>query len=436
MLTPMEPKQFLNLTVSAVTGVKELKGNKFGLELELEGRNVGLADVATGGWRRQMDGSLRGESIEYTTVGAKSFTDNVKLITNLFKKFDENKVKFNNSIRTSTHVHLNFSDRPVKSAINFFTLFTMLEEILQYYSGEDRKGNLFCISTREAEGIVEILVDAIAKGNLFEFAGDRFKYSACNLSTLFKFGTVEVRTMRGANSAEQVISWLSILNDMYVYACEVMKSPAELVQDLSLLTAKGLMNKIFKPENVRELMSTFPVFCDLHHSLMEGARILQVFAYTFNDDFLAPFDIKNVKAQKLLPKRIENGPGLGLHYQVYLPDGQLWNCANFEGTPFWQDGEGCGDRPNLKWNAALERFVFVTLGGHEIPCNWRRHHAIPDEGPPARPRQLRPAPIRQVRVDRIFMDGRDEGLEGERPLDEDEGLEVAPMLDEDEDEED
>ena len=121
----MEPKQFLNFTVSRVLGVKETKGNVFGVELELEGRNVGLADVATRGWNRHHEPSLRGESIEYATAGAKTLEDTKKIVTDLFKKFDDNKVKLNDTVRTSTHVHLNFSDKPVKHMINFFSLFTL-----------------------------------------------------------------------------------------------------------------------------------------------------------------------------------------------------------------------------------------------------------------------------------------------------------------------
>jgi hypothetical protein len=211
----MKTEVFLNYTPAEVIGCRETKGKLFGIELELEGRNVGLQDIATKGWQRHQDGSLRGEAIEYTVAGAKSLEDCKKLVSDLFTKFQKNKVIFNDSVRTSTHVHLNFSDKPIKQIINFFSLFTLLEEILGHYSGEDRRGNLHCISTREAEGIVGVLASELARGQLGKFAGDRYKYAACNLSTLYKFGTAEVRTMRGATSAEQVNKWLNILNDMY-----------------------------------------------------------------------------------------------------------------------------------------------------------------------------------------------------------------------------
>lgn len=381
----MEPKQFLNYNITDVIGCRETKGDKFGVELELEGRGVGLADVATRGWNRHNDGSLRGEAIEYAMAGAKGFDESKKLVIELFKKLTDNKVKFNDSIRTSTHVHLNFSDRPVKYMVNFFTLFTMLEEVLQYYSGEDRKGNLFCISTREGEGIVGVLVSAIEKGSLAAFAGDRYKYGACNLSSLFKFGTVEVRTMKGASSALQVNAWLDILNDMYVYACGNMKSPAELIKDFSFLGAEGLLKKIFKSDNFRELMLYFPKVQTLHYSLMEGARILQVFAYSFEEDFIAKVELPKVDVKEghgvHLPKRMPDGRGM---YAIYKPNGGLWNVSGKLHGEFWQHGEQVADDPRITWDAVQGRFVFRDRADRLIPCRWARHEIFGNEGPPPR----------------------------------------------------
>jgi hypothetical protein len=385
----MDAKEFLNRSICHTTGVKETKGDKFGLELELEGRNVALQDVAVKGWNRHVDPSLRGEAIEYATAGSKSLDDSRKAVTDLFKKFKENGVKFNDSIRTSTHVHLNFSDKLVKQAINFFTLFTLLEEVLQYYSGEDRKGNLFCITTREAEGIVGILAGCVAKGDLQNFAGDRYKYAACNLSTLYKFGTIEVRTMRGATSADQVNNWLNILNDMYKYACDVMKSPAELVTDLSHQGAMGLMRKIFSPKSLDELLQGFPAVT-LYYSLMEGARLLQVFAYGFEEAYNAKVEPseKGAEEGELLPKNVPAGPFRGQHFQIYKPDGQLWNCATREGGLFWRDGQKLSDDKRIQWSAAMQRFVFVYPDGERVPCNWRNHHILGNEGPPLPRRAL------------------------------------------------
>lgn len=381
----MKTVELLNYTVSQSLGVKETKGNLFGIELELEGRNVGLQDVATRGWERHHEGSLRGESIEYSTAGARTFEDSQKLVSDLFKKFKENKVVFNDSIRTSTHVHLNFSDKPLKQAINFFALFTLFEEVLQNYSGEDRKGNLFCMSTRDAEGIVGVLASALAKGTLGVFAGDRYKYGACNLSCLYKFGTLEVRTMKGASSSEQVNRWLSILNDLYLYSLK-MESPAKLVVELSHLGADGLMRAVFSPENRAALMSTFPAIRNLHDSLMEGARVIQVFAYEFEDAFNEKVELKERKKGSL-PVMIQDGPSAGLYYAVWKPDGLAVNVTpagrgfriNWR-NELWNDGDVDQNDNRLEWSEEKQRFIIRYPDGFIYQCNWCRHPIHGNEG--------------------------------------------------------
>lgn len=380
----MEPKEFLNYEVYRMVGGAPITGDKFGIELELEGRNVALNDVATRGWSRHADGSLRGESIEYTFTGPKTFDESEKLVTSLFKKFKDHGVKFNDSIRTSTHVHLNFSTKTVKSVINFFALFTMLEELLQHYSGEDRKGNLFCISSREAEGIVGVIIDAVRRCSLDRFAGDRFKYAACNLSTLYKFGTIEIRTMRGASSGEQVNAWLSILNDMYKYSVEVMKSPADLITSLSYLGGDEFLSRIFQRDNLKELKKTFPKDKSVYLSLMEGARLLQVFAFAFDDAFTTKVEIPEIKkGVEPLPAVIGEGRWAGNRYSIYRPDGRLWTLVKLgdRGRDMpWNDGDRVDDELAIYWNAERQRFCVNYPDGTVIACRWHKHHILPDEG--------------------------------------------------------
>lgn len=375
---------FLNSLVCSCTGCPEVTGNKFGIELELEGYNVRLQEVPTKGWRRTDDGSLRGESVEYVFTQPKTYEEAQKAVKTLFKKFRDNGVKFNDSIRTSTHVHLNFSDKPMKQAINFFCLFTMLEEILQYYSGEDRKGNLFCISSREASGIIPILEECVCKASLRDFAGDRFKYAACNLSTLYKFGTIEIRTMRGASSEEQVSKWLDILNDLYIFSTEKTISPVELVSNLSLMGSEDFLKTIFQDHNLEEILKTFPTPCVLHHSLMEGARLFQIFAYEFDEDFRSKPDLNAlIKHQKnRLPVTIKEGNHRGHIYVIYTPEGRVWRLSPDHGGPWWSHGDRSIDDPRIYWNAEIERFCCLDGEGDEILCNWHTHHVIDDEGPP------------------------------------------------------
>ncbi len=343
---------YLAATASRACGVRETQGMRLGVELELEGPGVGLADEATKGWRRAADGSLRGESIEFVLASPMVYEEAVTAVNHLFSKFKKRDVKFNQSVRTSTHVHLNFSDKPLRMAINFFCLFTMLEEVLEFYSGEDRRGNLFCLSSRRTDEIAQILQTCLKNNSLNGFAGDRYKYAACNLSTLFKFGSVEVRTMRGADTAEQVNKWMAILNDLYVFSVNI-ESPTDLVIALSNEGADGFLNNIFSAANKAELMSAVPEGFNLFGSFIEGARLVQPMAYEFEEAFRFRPD-PSVVIDAPLTGQCLRRDGAGNQPVATRLDGFRWNMQGAEGTgPYFNDREEISDCSDIRWNQAL-----------------------------------------------------------------------------------
>jgi hypothetical protein len=46
------------------------------------------------------------------------------------------------------------------------------------------------------------------------------------------------------------------------------------------------------------------------------------------------------------------------------------------------------DDRRIQWSAGYNRFIVRYPNGMDIMCNWKRHHAIPDEGPPVRFRKM------------------------------------------------
>jgi hypothetical protein len=295
---------FLNSPVMPLKG--KYSGNLFGVELEVEGRGVAMEGIPSRNWKRVEEGSLRGENIEYVFSTPCEYDAAVKRVNKLFETFKENGVQLNNSYRTSTHVHLNFSDKTVKQVILFFFLHTILEELLEVYCGEHRKGNLFCMSTRDNENLVVSLEQAIFAFRNFRDFGENIRYCAANLAALNKFGTIEIRTMRGADTAEQVNTWLNILNQLYEYALNTEQTPVEIVEQLSFRGAAGFLSMIFDEETVRELLKAWPAAMMLHVSLLNGVRLLQMLAYKleplWTKKYEAPVIMKNEK------KRLELAP--------------------------------------------------------------------------------------------------------------------------------
>jgi hypothetical protein len=287
---------FLNSQVGALFARKgPVEGNLFGVELEVEGRNVAMEGIPSKNWKRVEEGSLRGESIEYVFSAPCPYDEAVKRVDRLFATFKKHDVVLKNSYRTSTHVHLNFSDKTVKQAILFFFLHTILEEVFEVYCGEQRKGNLFCLSTRDNEELVESLEKAIFGYQNFRDFGENIRYCAANLAALNKFGTIEIRTMRGADTAEQVNAWLNILNQLYEFALNTKMSPVELVEQLSFRGAAGFLSMIFDEDTVTELMKTWPPAMHLHVSLLNGVRLLQMLAYRLESLWSKVYEEKKVE---------------------------------------------------------------------------------------------------------------------------------------------
>jgi hypothetical protein len=173
--------------------------------------------------------------------------------------------------------------------VNFFVAYTILEELFEQYCGEGREGNLFCLPSRDVEGVVKMLENAVtAYGNLRDFHNE-VRYCALNLCALSKFGTLEIRTMRGADNAKQVIDWIDILKQLDNFCSNKMETPVKLVESLSLLGTDGFLHQIFDPATVRKLLASWPADRPLAYSLMEGARLVQVLAYRLDEAYRSPF---------------------------------------------------------------------------------------------------------------------------------------------------
>lgn len=330
---------FLNTPIQLPRPPKE--GDLIGLELELEGRNVAMERRAVKGWTQTEDGSLRGESVEYLFSKPVVYDEAVKNVTRLFEAFNKQGVELRNSYRTSTHVHFNFSDKTPKQVLNFVVVHTILEQVLENYCGENRKGNLFCLSLRDADAIVELLEAAyLYQHNFVDFRNDN-RYCALNLCSLNKFGSIEIRTMGGAKSAEEVQAWLKILKQMYDFACYKMETPRKLIEALSMYGAQGWMDQIFDKEISKLLVDSWDEKeGTLHNSMFEGARLIQHLSYRLEEAYNVKFEpkvnIKKAKAAKpkmLSPdvQRAISEVTLNQRHWIIIPDDPD-RAASYEGN--------------------------------------------------------------------------------------------------------
>lgn len=285
-------QDFLNSPVSQVTrmGRAPKQGDVYGLELECEGRNVdwdGGDEKLLRDWAPHNDGSLRahhGSCCEWVFNGPVKYEKCVDRVDALFDYFKKRQAKLVCSNRTSFHVHFNMGDKNAYQLINLFILFTILEDILDSYCGDDRKGNLFCLSSRHAEEQVRWVQDACFKHFSFGNFAENQRYCSLNMAAVNKFGTVEFRAMRGLDNKQDVLNWVSIIKEFCEYACYTVKNPVNLIEEISMKTPKGFLRQVFSPANYALL--TQNLSDDLiNGSIYEGLRLVQMLVYRIGTEF-------------------------------------------------------------------------------------------------------------------------------------------------------
>lgn len=285
-------QDFLNSPVHSVSkmGARPKVGDLFGIEIECEGRNVewdGLDKHLIEEWAPHADGSLRnnhGQACEWVFNGPAKFERAVKRVDTLFDYFEKRKARLVTSNRTSTHVHFNMADKSAYQLINVFILFTILEDLFDRYCGEGRKGNLFCLSSRHAEDQLQLLAKSVFDRGSFDLFREDFRYCSLNLASINKFGTVEFRGMRGLDRREDVVAWLSIIKEFCYFACYTVKNPIKLIEQISVDTPVGFLEKIFSDVNFTNLTKGLEDH-EIAGSVYEGLRLVQMLCYRIGTEF-------------------------------------------------------------------------------------------------------------------------------------------------------
>lgn len=187
-----------------------------GIELEVEG--VGLPGHVPH-WTAKQEGSLQ-NGIEYITKPIK--VDAVELYVDNLRKYIINEIgaQIKPSYRCSTHVHVNVTTTNFEDILGFVVVFTMFEPLMLSLCGNQRDGNLFCMSSYDTGEVIssfdmmcKTLYQIKSRGWQFE----RGKYSALNFGRLVDLGTLEARcfplSMEGS-VVKKWCEWLLSLRDM------------------------------------------------------------------------------------------------------------------------------------------------------------------------------------------------------------------------------
>jgi len=205
------------------------KPGDVGIEIEVEGKNI----HSCLGWDRVNEGSLRGkEAIEYRLPEPVPYNEVYDVLKDLYDKMIRKETILFNSDRTSVHVHINVMDMNVVHCFNFIFLYIIFEDILLKYSGEEREGNLFCLSTKDAEGLLFTLKRVAETQQFSKLNGEDIRYSSLNLQAIPTYGSLEFRSLRGTGDFGVMSEWIYIIKKLKDFA-EHIETPRNLLYNFS-----------------------------------------------------------------------------------------------------------------------------------------------------------------------------------------------------------
>lgn len=345
---------------------KRQKG-EIGLEIECEGLNLVTAMVDY--WLCHQDNSLRAVKDhmpqEYVLRHPIDRKEVPKALKYLNAKLRDAGSELVYSHRTSVHVHVNCQTLTIKEICQFWCLYTIFEEILVAFSGPDRPGNLFCLTSKQAEYQVKVFEDAIRQDNYTELFNDNIRYTSGNLASLGKFGSFEFRSMRGTVDEKLIQTWVDILLVLKDQAL-TYSDPQEIVKDFQRLNAEAFLRQTFSSRP--DLLVIFQAYPDRHKILWDGLRLMRDVAYaipTWEKRDKELEKVKDTKEDKGSGTWVSTWSGMNVHTPLtddgsvsVMVDGAnvayLCNFATHPQIVSWMD---------ISWDLSPRRWYPVSLTG-------------------------------------------------------------------------
>lgn len=244
-------------------------------------------------WRYVADHSLRGEdNAEYVLKEPVKFDEVPAVLDELWGMFRQAHSRLDISNRTSVHVHVNVQNFHMNRLTSFMTMYYVVEDILTQWCGEHRVGNLFCLSAKDAPGILEQVKDfIISNGGIHP--SDNLHYAGLSFYAVKKFGSLEFRTLRGVTSPDVINDWVRIIRRMYEMSANYT-DPRELVHLFSGVGPLEWFEIILGKEVLNILRRDIPHLSDdyIRTKMYENIRIAQDLCFCRDWDSYEPVELK------------------------------------------------------------------------------------------------------------------------------------------------
>jgi hypothetical protein len=269
----------------------EVEGNKFPKPEGYEETPVKVKMPGSNFWSYVHDGSLRGkDNAEYVLSNPINFNEVDPALTELFKTLADYGSVIDESNRTSVHVHLNCQAFHLNRLTSFMALWFTFEEILTQWCGEHRVGNLFCLRSRDATAIISHLRKFLKSDCKYELS-DHLHYAGLNAQALKKFGSLEVRTMRGVSDPNVIRDWVEILQRIYEYS-ERFPDPRDVCGIFSGYGPMDMFHSAFGPKVGTIRTGVNWTDEQIRASLFRGIRLAQDICYCRDWDLYKPQELK------------------------------------------------------------------------------------------------------------------------------------------------
>jgi hypothetical protein len=251
-----------------------------GIEIEVEGRNLPNPEKY---WKREQDGSLRGESAEYVLAKPMTLDGAQIALKSLALDYKKAGTKADDSVRAGVHVHVNVQSLNIVELYNYMTLYLILEELLVKYCGPTRVGNLFCLRSCDADFLIDRIKWAVRNKRFRNLVDDNLRYASMNVKALGNYGSLEFRAMRSTSDFALIHEWASMLVHLREMA-KTFADPTDIINGFSEGEAYGFLNRI-----LGDYATIFEDYADIGGALVRGMRIAQDVAFCTNwQAFLEP----------------------------------------------------------------------------------------------------------------------------------------------------
>lgn len=275
-------------TIHQIIGCKRQKGD-VGIEIELEADRIPESHFVAPEWRKEADASLRGESAEFVLDKPVTIGELDRVFDRLTTAFEVANTQIRPTYRAGIHVHVNVQDLTPIQLVTFMCTYFMLEEVLLKFCDKSRQGNHFCLRMSDASFSLDTLVSFILNEDIHSLNTEDLRYASLNITSLFKYGSVEFRALESTTDFERIKVWASVLTHLRDYA-KTLSNPADLLGQASEM---GFVNIV--PVILGHHYPHFRKFAT-EDNVKKGVRNIQyaIYARNWSEQNLNIFKNKNL----------------------------------------------------------------------------------------------------------------------------------------------